>query len=456
MAMPPEVHSSLLSAGPGPGSLLAAGAQWRELSEHYGHAAAELRRVLTEVAAGVWQGASAAEYVAAHGPYLAWLEQAALDSAIAAAQHEAAAAAYDSALAAMPTLIELATNHAVHGVLVATNFFGLNTMAIALNEGDYARMWVQAADTMAGYQATAAAANSAVPALQPAPPILASDSITPLVDNLTDFLADPYKYFLEFFQQFGLSPASTVALAVIALLLYDILWYPYYASYSLLLLPFFTPALSALGALNALNGGWLLGPLPDAPATAVTAAPAQRISHETIGTPVAPVAASAAGAVPHSGTSTPAPTSPTTVATGAPAPGLGYAVPGMPPSGVGFGPRAATAATATVGNPVEACAAARMDRTGSARRRSRGKRDAVLRGYRDEFLDASMDGPAGDGWAEATVSTVGAGPLGFTGTMPKNSSAPAGLVQCAASDTSTTVPLLPAGWDTPDGQSAGR
>ncbi|MGD1172243.1 PPE family protein [Mycobacterium seoulense] len=511
MASPPEVHSALLSSGPGPASLLAAAAAWSQLSTEYASAAAQLSGVLAAAQAGLWEGPSAESYVAAHAPYLAWLTSASAHSAVAAAEHESAAVAYTAALAAMPTLPELAANHAVHGALVATNFFGINTIPIAVNEADYTRMWVQAAGTMTTYHAVSTAAVAATPQTDPAPQIVKStatgqgsgnDFHDPTIDNpLDDFIANilknlginwdpaegtvnglPYDAYtnagepifwvvralelLEDFQQFGYYLVHNPALAfqyIVQLMLFD--WPTHIleilTSQPELLAPAVLLAAAPLGAVGAFAGLAGLAGIPQpavvpAPAPAPAPPPGAMPAVATALTTVAPAPAPAS--VP---ASAPAPTATTVAASGPPAPppphAAGFAPPYVvaPPgigSGSGMGAGASSSAKRKAPEPDSAAAAAAAAARGQARARRR--RRAIQRDYGDEFADMNVDvdpdWPAPGDEAPSAASGSGAGKLGFAGTARREAPAVAtGLTTLAGDEfgAGPRIPMMPGNWD---------
>jgi PPE-repeat protein len=165
-ALPPEINSGRMYAGPGSGSMRAAAAAWEGLAGELQSTLSSYSSVIDTLAGGPWVGPSSAGMVAAVTPYLSWMQGTAGQASEAAAQATAAATAYEAAFAAHVPPTEIAANRSQLASLVATNVFGQNTAAIAATEVQYAEMWAQDAVAMDGYAASSAAAAKVTPFTQ--------------------------------------------------------------------------------------------------------------------------------------------------------------------------------------------------------------------------------------------------------------------------------------------------
>ncbi|SON61146.1 putative PPE family protein PPE38 [Mycobacterium simulans] len=92
---------------------------------------------------------------AAAAPYVGWLSAAADRAQLAAGQARAAATAFETAQTATVHPASVTANRMSLLSLVATNFLGQNTPAIAATEFDYLEMWAQDVAAMVGYHSGA-------------------------------------------------------------------------------------------------------------------------------------------------------------------------------------------------------------------------------------------------------------------------------------------------------------
>ncbi|MFZ0903926.1 MAG: PPE family protein [Mycobacterium sp.] len=167
---PPEINSALMFSGAGSGPLLEAGAAWNALAADLDSTATQYQTLITNLTTGPWLGPSSAQMAAATAPYIAWLQGTSASAAQTGAQAQVAAAAYQSAYASMVPLPEIAANRALLAQLVANNFLGQNTGAIATTEANYLDMWIQDALSMDTYQVNSKAAST-LPAQSAAPQV---------------------------------------------------------------------------------------------------------------------------------------------------------------------------------------------------------------------------------------------------------------------------------------------
>lgn len=158
-ALPPEINSGKMYAGPGAGSMLVAASAWETVADELYSTASSAGAVITALTDEPWLGAASVAMVTATAPYLGWLTASAAQAQHTAAQMRAAAGAFATAFAATvpPPVIE--ANRTLLMALTATNVLGINTPAIATVEAHYSEMWAQDAAAMYGYAGASAAAS---------------------------------------------------------------------------------------------------------------------------------------------------------------------------------------------------------------------------------------------------------------------------------------------------------
>jgi PPE-repeat protein len=165
--LPPEINSGRMYTGPGSGPILAAASAWDGVAAEMSSAATGYASVVTELTSSPWVGPTAQAMMSAVAPFVGWLSAAAALAEETGGQARAAAAAYETAFTMTVPPPVVAGNRVLLMTLIATNFFGQNTPAIAMTEAQYMEMWAQDAVAMYGYAASSSTATELAQFISP-------------------------------------------------------------------------------------------------------------------------------------------------------------------------------------------------------------------------------------------------------------------------------------------------
>lgn len=167
--LPPEITAALIHSGPGAGSLIEASAVWQRLGIELEDSLPNYALVLSSLTES-WQGPSSTAMAQAVDPYIAWLRTTAHQCERLGSSLRAVTAAFELACRTVVFPVQVTANRTRLARLVATNWLGTNSVAIAETDAQYEGMWMNNSSAIYRYAATSAQATQ-LPQFSPPPAI---------------------------------------------------------------------------------------------------------------------------------------------------------------------------------------------------------------------------------------------------------------------------------------------
>jgi len=130
---------------------MSAASAWYALAADLQSSAQGFDNVILQLASQEWSGPNSAAMASAAAPYIEWMTTTASQAEQASAAAAAQAAAYEQVFAQVVPPPMITANRNELAALVAANFLGQNTPAIAATEAQYMEMWAQDVAAMTKY-----------------------------------------------------------------------------------------------------------------------------------------------------------------------------------------------------------------------------------------------------------------------------------------------------------------